>query len=675
MCTSHASSVCAVLVLWGAAILGCVTRDGVQEHGTQPSIVEPPRDAIHGRVLGSEGEGIAGAEVRLLRFPTRQNNNAHAPDTEPVLVENELTGSDGRFEFAGPLLGEFRIDVASAESPESRFPVPAGDDIDIVLGGGGRIEGLIHCDGHQDEALSGTVRLSTRGGAARLVMNSTILSDGSFEFPGLPPNAYLVEARIDRHAAKKRIVILSQWRAIGRADFFAEPGIVLRGRVLDAESNAPISGAEVEVSGLADCGLKRTDENGLFCFEEIPPHPLESRGSLSIMTRAPGYIFASAPFDPDVECVVHVARAEPLPIRISGRLLDHLGQAVAGAQLIAEGRSPRVSPSGHWIVSNSQTITGADGAFELPWRAGQHTTVEVFDPVTGSHRLLLGVVVGNRELGEVSLWPTFTWNLRFLDEAGRPIANAPVSLAQHAGQVYPPYEVVHGSDEYEYGPIPYAAVPCITDSFGRCRLMAAQLEQGQIEVENWSFSLPLAQEGDHVLALEGYTRRVIRVLDSARQPVSDVYLAAASRDGYQPHADLLYSGGMLPARGNGEFLLEGRNWRALPIFLHLQGSAVGDVECVLSLEAQPIEIVLGEFTDCSLQVIDSVGEPLARALVLELRGFDQEVLRGRTDRQGRFPLRLLPGAGARLVARGPSGRRSAPLTVLAGETRAVIQVP
>jgi len=86
-----------VLVFFGVPALltlGLITSDRAHEarRGTQPG------GAIRGRVLGPDGEGLGGVELRLLLDPSA---GQPAPEASAGLT---TSGADGRFELSAPAL-------------------------------------------------------------------------------------------------------------------------------------------------------------------------------------------------------------------------------------------------------------------------------------------------------------------------------------------------------------------------------------------------------------------------------------------------------------------------------------------------------------------------------------------------------------------------------------------
>ncbi len=151
-------------------------------------------------------------------------------------------------------------------------------------------------------------------------------ADGSFEFEGLLPRAYEVEARegerfagpasVELHAAVEPLIL--------RAAVGARLRVVVR-----SESGEPVSGAEVELRSTLMWSA-RTDVEGVAVLSGVGP------GWRTLAVRADGYAPASrmitqAPSSADKEVEIQLARGAS----VAGRVLSGQGKPIAGARVWA----------------------------------------------------------------------------------------------------------------------------------------------------------------------------------------------------------------------------------------------------------------------------------------------------------------------------------------------------
>ncbi len=663
---------------------GALARElAAAEPGAAPLRASPPlRDEIHGRVLHPDRTPAVSAQVRLWELPEREFGLLRETDSEGATAAGTIqTGADGTFRFDGPLAGNFRVEAESGGFLEHRFPVPAGDYVEILLGSGCRIEGTVLCASHDAEVFEGEVWLARSWFDVRL-LGTPILPSGTFTFPSVSPGTHTVLARIAGHAVDNPLLQanLTTWGEIARVELTVAAGLVIEGRVLDEVTERPIAGATVWVTA-SDEASQITDPDGRFRFVGIRRFVLDLGDIARIFSDAPGYASGETALVTGADCLIRMKKEDPPPLRITGRLLDQEGRPVAGAKLEASGRKQDDSDEdADPFLRNlrESEVTEPSGRFVIPWDAGLDTSINITSAAQGTNHLILGVIRADRDLGDLHLPATAVWDLRFTDEAGFPVAGAEVFMSQSISIPDERFD----SPEFLLGPLPYITPTRTTDSFGRCRIVSGPMEDGTIGVSlgengHWLFSLPSSDGNEQVLELEDLRQVPVRILDSSGDLPPFLFLSVidpVESRGIQ--ADLFEEGDVLFPSQDGRFLIQGRYPRAVALRLDLPGpSAVGTVVREgVALDAGPVEIVLPEFLPVAGIVQDAAGRPLPGATLLRLLGSGRDAIVTRTDKEGRFAIRILPDARVQLFAQDENDRRSETVEIAAGAAGVVLTI-
>lgn len=284
--------------------------------------------------------------------------------------------------------------------------------------------------------------------------------DGSYRITGLPPGVYTVGAGLDAALEKTVVAVqatISEAQPEARADLAAIDGGVVAGRVVDAETKAPIPGARVRVylgeQGYeSGAGEQSTPTEGSYRFR-VPPGPVRA----IVTTPAPrGYLV-----DLQQEWPVTVKDGQKTTVEIplkrgltlAGHVVDAAGKPVAGARVSAA-----------WGTGNgwADDKSGQDGGFRLeglPETEFSLSATHSDDALTMPLKLKapfppdLKVVIGPL--------PQMTLVGRVVDDRGRPAAEVPVLLTS-----------VRANAPYAF---PMEAGQAKTDAEGRYRFTVKDL--------------------------------------------------------------------------------------------------------------------------------------------------------------------------------------------------------
>lgn len=114
-------------------------------------------------------------------------------------------------------------------------------------------------------------------------------------------------------------------------------GLIVRGKLVDGRTSAPVSGAEVHLAAHRDgppIQVSVSGEDGIFHFRNVP------RERLGLEIRAPGYAWAWRVLQIETQEVLDVGEVELAEgLDLEGRIVDGDGQGVVGARLFLD-RTP-----------------------------------------------------------------------------------------------------------------------------------------------------------------------------------------------------------------------------------------------------------------------------------------------------------------------------------------------
>ncbi|MCE9637406.1 MAG: sigma-70 family RNA polymerase sigma factor [Planctomycetes bacterium] len=617
--------------------------------------IDRDRD-LHGVVVRRDDSPVAGAAIVAVTYQWRRASRVnHAEYRTAVQGPATQSARDGTF----ALRLERGQCVALRVSAPGLAPVElatrqAGERVRVVLTEG--VAARVTVTDAANVPLAGVaVELSDDGRfTATTYRRGATDASGVAVFDGLPPS----ERVLVRCIAAGRVssgVRAMDLPPTGEATLVVvlATGRTLRGRVIDAETGAPVAAASVGF-GWDGERAAATSEDGAYTLTG-----LTEKGDELVTVRATGYAVArEAPGTRDV-----VDFSLRPAFGATGRIVGADGAPVAGA-LVAAVASPSEN-GGTSCLSAGFATSGADGHFRI---ADLDRTLRHVLTVTASRSGRLSVVVpapeprADADLGDVVLPAARAIEGRVLDAASRPLAQVRVTASGPLGR--------------DSGPPLWRTDERLTDDLGRFRF--GDLAPGRYQLtaspENpprIELSVDVPEESDAlgvVLAQSGARTLTVRVIDDAGAPVPRALVNGSGRYGAE------FARAATGADGTARIAV-GAN----AVFVNAN-PPYGSQRAFLPCEAQPLRpdttevtLVLREGSSLAGKVLDPDGKPVARAFVRIREGSSRE-LTASTGEDGRFRATVPQGAVCSVSFDGIVGNRDTDLTARADNATPGVEV-
>lgn len=282
-----------------------VTAQGAQAHvevgPSNPSVtlIVAPAETVSGVVVDETGAPVADVQVRV-----------DPPGELRDFLRGQalFTTADGRFESPPLTPGEYDV-RATTPTGMSSFAraTKTGSPVVLTLLRPGSVAGRVTSRGRPVERFSVTVKRPDD----RQDVTSSFAAGGSYRIDALAPGAHHVEIVAPEGRAEADVTVTSSSLRDG-LDFELAPAAVVRGRVEDFESRAPLVAVWVSVGDRSAW----TDEAGRFELHDARP------GSATVhLSEPPGYCRFSRDLrltpGGEVETLIR------LPMRREGSRMSH----------------------------------------------------------------------------------------------------------------------------------------------------------------------------------------------------------------------------------------------------------------------------------------------------------------------------------------------------------------
>ncbi|MEQ1633811.1 MAG: carboxypeptidase regulatory-like domain-containing protein, partial [Planctomycetota bacterium] len=385
---------------------------------------EPSPTEMWGRVVDAATKRpVRGASIDLVcRDADAFLNIDLAYGERKATLAHAKSDGDGRFRFDVARATPHRVIVQAAGfAPKTQVYCTGGSFVAIELTRGSVLTGVVRCD--DQPVADANVRIAVRGESIELA-TATSDSSGAFRVAGLPPADVYVQVSSVRFQEKWASIRIDE-TAQQHVEIELQKGAILRGRVLDAATGAPIQGARVADSWR----MKRaanTDGDGRFQLEG-----LQANGYLMCCVAADGYSSAQknvgTTLDAEVELRLHRGG------EVHGRVVDADGAVVQGAY-VALCASYREVP-GFQEADLVPAHLDANGRFVARGlRSNLHYWLMARAPGCGTRCYALARVLGNGEqldLGDCVLRRTGFVEGVVTNDQGEPVKGTQVSIAGH----------------------------------------------------------------------------------------------------------------------------------------------------------------------------------------------------------------------------------------------------
>jgi len=412
-----------------------------------PTLALTPAAQTVGRVVDAEGRPIAGTRLDAWMLKPTRHPPAFRPDRA---ASRAVSDEAGRFTLEGLLQGgRYEIHARREGFATVRTQLesaPPSEPLRLVLVPGRPAHGRV-VDG-EDRPLEGVaIEISEAGPAAAENLEVTTDGEGRFEIEALPAEELDLLARKDGFAPI-RVRGIEVEPGTGPADLgtlVLTPGAAIRGRVEDRESE-PLQGVSVwrvedrGQTSLSPGGLLRrdpaaeTDEAGRFLLDGLAEgqryHLLFAREEY---LPAP-VMGVEAPYPGTIEVVLRPAA------RVSGRVVDELGEAVSGARV---GLGEQDPPPGVVAPRSGQipqaTVTDGEGGFTFRGVAPGKIRLEARARGYQVSESLLLEVAEAEEIAELEivLERGATVEGRVSNSRGEPVAGATLRVGPSRGESDP----------------------------------------------------------------------------------------------------------------------------------------------------------------------------------------------------------------------------------------------
>jgi RNA polymerase sigma-70 factor (ECF subfamily) len=628
--------------------------------------VDRERD-LHGRVLDADGAPIEAALVELRRSPLREYR-AHAPDelrAGPMGTFAAETETDATGAFAVPLspgrpfdLWVSAVGFGSAVLPD-RY---AGELVEVRLRAPATLTGRV-TRASDGSAVAGARLFGWRDDTSHfLVFEGETGVDGRYRFEGLEPVSIRIRVVAPDLASPYDVVAVGLTSGEERRrDFALHAGQRILGRVVDAETGAPVIGARAGL-GWSLRKATRSDEDGQFELRGV-----SRDGAFDVHVLAAGYGRAVVPvvFGDGSSGRADVALERGY--RARGRVVDGHGRPVPGARIAAATRLAT-----RFDADRITCASSTDGDFVLTdLRAGASYHLLVVKEGFGAAVVACPPVggAGAVELGAVVLQVGGAVAGRVVDTAGAGVPGCKLRLLSRDDPVL----VGLARDERDRwvdDAVYLNQRVGRTDDLGRFRF--ADLPAGDYEILASRYrigALTVTDEFDGANRVEvrvrpGETTSDVRlpmdlgetiagsVANEAGEPVAGMMVWLSPLDAGLDEDTNQVTGPL----GRFEFIGLRRGWYRLQVFATEIGSGETppyqevDLGEVLSGE-DDIEVVLAAaaMTSGTVRTVD--GSPASKASVLALDASGTELERAFTAADGSFALNLPPGVQVDLLAR------------------------
>lgn len=342
---------------------------------------------LEGRVLDDRSRPVAGARVDVAAL-------------RGTLERTTITADDGTFGFAA-LPSDV---VVTVMRPDAAFDIAWRDkvsirederkSIDITLPALRDTMTVHVTDEHRDPLDNAQVSVLSLSPKAPLRRTLFTGEDGTVALA----DAVGLKVRVEVSLPGRAPVVRQLDEAPAELTIELAPGITVNGSVTARRGHDPVAGAEVTLYGSVATRHARTDDEGHFRLDDVPP------GSARLVVVHAGHARAERPLA--IEAPSHERPVELDPIdladagTIEGKVVDRRGEPVAGAR-VAKDAVPTYVPVG--APPDGIAVTDRKGRFRLKDLPEGELTLEAYAADLGRAKLGGVKVAAGRTTDDVTI--------------------------------------------------------------------------------------------------------------------------------------------------------------------------------------------------------------------------------------------------------------------------------
>lgn len=338
-------------------------------------IVLAPGAIFSGVVKSSAGEAVSKARVNISLI-----------DLQRPVFGSKTTDDQGAFRFDTLRPGKYMLDIDAGEFPNYRKmnqEVPK-EDVVIVLPEGGLLTGRVTDETSGQPVSKFTVRIKKApglplpfagdmGGMNPPTVKTFEDADGKYEIKGLEAGLYIALVMSDDFAPAQKMGVTITDAKETIENFVLNKGLVLKGRVVEAGSRNPISGAKVnlkdsgdgmdmldmmgidELSNRSTLKTQTTNIDGEFAFSHLMPGMVKLQAAKSDFVDQTKQVTIEDGASNDIEILMEKGAT------IRGRIVDAASkEPLAGAKVSIAGSGMFARMMAEFRQGE---MTGADGQF------------------------------------------------------------------------------------------------------------------------------------------------------------------------------------------------------------------------------------------------------------------------------------------------------------------------
>lgn len=634
--------------------------EGAEARG--PTFSLEPASALEGRVVDTDSNPIAGAEIEAKPLFTNQRRRL-ARQASGSLSRSQ---PDGRFRITGLVPDDgalLRVSKTGYGPKEVRLEAPIGrEPVRVVMTKG--LIGKGRVVNEDDQPIAGAEiflrpadpsqnRRWASFGQQREETPADAVSDaeGLFEIRDLAAGRFDLEARADDFAPTHApgLEIPEEVSPIDLGTLVMTPGARLQGKVVDPQGQ-PIVDAMVLVVE------QRSRMPATFLVQLVgqqePDTTTDVEGRFTISDRTRGeavhLVIGKDGFLPQVLASVRAPTEKPLRVTlrrgssVSGRVIDDSGLPVAAALVMVHPEGG--GSSGRYSPSSRQTNTDEDGTFEVDNVEPGNATVTTRASGFQEFQLSGLEVPADRPLTDLQIeleaGATIRGTVTLAD--GSPAIDAFVMLGDHSGtRQNKGFAATDGEGHYELTGIPYGNHRLsATDTEGRRAATSVILDRDELEVDL------VFEEGVEV---SGWVRT------EQGQPVSgvEVYLREERRTAGFRMGNLGNTTGP-----DGTFRIGDVRPGSYRLRASKEGFVAREQQEVIEVDVTPLqglEVVLTRGATVSGRILGLEYDDMVK---VQIRALSRGGQMARPDYEGRFSIPNLPTGSVILEAEIPgTGRR------------------